>query len=273
MPQQSRIARESMPGILKQRRKVKVAVRDTAEWGAWMADDLLLLPGLLCDGRLWRDQAAGLAGVARVVIADLTLDDSVDAMARRALAAMPGHFALCGLSMGGYVALAIMRLAPERVSRLCLMDTSAAPDSPTQAARRRALMRQLADKSLHFRGVTPRLLPSLLHPDRLGDAVLAGEVTAMAERVGRAAFLRQQTAILTRPDSRPGLPAIGVSTLVAVGAGDKLTPPAQAREIAALIAGARLEILPGCGHLPPLESPQRVTALLHAWVAPSAPDA
>jgi len=100
MPQQSRVARESMPGILKQRRKVKVAVRDTAEWGAWMADDLLLLPGLLCDGRLWRDQAAGLAGVARVVIADLTLDDSVDAMARRALAAMPGHFALCGLSMG-----------------------------------------------------------------------------------------------------------------------------------------------------------------------------
>ncbi len=238
-----------------------------------MVQDLLLLPGLLCDGRLWRDQVAGLAGVARVVVADLTLDDSVDAMARRALAAMPGRFALCGLSMGGYVAMAMLRLAPERVSRLCLMDTSAAPDSPAQARRRLGLMAQLRDTSLHFRGVTPRLLPSLLHPGRLGDAVLAGEVTAMAERVGREAFLRQQTAILARPDSRPELPAISVPTLVAVGSGDRLTPPAQAREIAGLIAGARLQVLPGCGHLPPLEAPALVTALLRGWVAPAAGEA
>lgn len=235
-----------------------------------MLEDVLLLPGLLCDARLWRDQAAGLAGVARAVVADLTLDDSMEAMAHRALAAMPGRFALCGLSMGGYVAMAMMRLAPERVSRLCLMDTSAAPDSPAQARRRRGLIAQLDDPSLHFRGVTPRLLPSLLHPDRLGDAALAGEVTAMAERVGRQAFLRQQTAILARPDSRPSLPAITVSTLVAVGDGDHLTPPAQAREIAGLIVGARLVILEGCGHLPPLEAPERVTRLLRGWLAPSA---
>lgn len=235
-----------------------------------MGDDVLLLPGLLCDGRLWRDQVAGLAGVARVVVAGLTLDDRIEAMARRALAAMAGRFALCGLSMGGYVAMAMMRLAPERVGRLCLMDTSAAPDSPAQAGRRRSLIAQLGDRSLHFRGVTPRLLPSLLHPDRLGDASLAGEVMAMAERVGREAFLRQQTAILARPDSRPGLSAITVPTLVAVGSGDQLTPPAQAREIAGLIAAARLEILPGCGHLPPLEAPARVTRLLRDWVAPPA---
>jgi pimeloyl-ACP methyl ester carboxylesterase len=261
-----------MLGILKQRPKVKVGVHGRAEQDGRMPQDVLLLPGLLCDDRLWRDQAAGLAGVARAVVADLALDDSMEAMARRALAAVPGRFALCGLSMGGYVAMAVVRLAPDRVSRLCLMDTSAAPDSPAQAARRRVLIAQLGNQALHFRGVTPRLLPSLLHPDRLGDAALAGEVTAMAERVGREAFLRQQTAILARPDSRPGLPAITVPTLVAVGDGDQLTPPGQAREIAGLIAGARLEVLEGCGHLPPLEAPERVTGLLRAWLASPAPD-
>jgi pimeloyl-ACP methyl ester carboxylesterase len=267
MPQRPRIARESMRGILKQRRKVKVGVRAAGGKDGRMRMDLLLLPGLLCDSRLWRDQEAGLAGAARVVVADLALDDSLEAMARRALAAMPGRFALCGLSMGGYVAMAMMRLAPERVSRLCLMDTSAAPDSRAQAARRRGLIAQLGDAALHFRGVTPRLLPSLLHPDRLGDAALTGEVTAMAERVGREAFIRQQRAILARPDSRPGLSAITVPTLVAVGSADRLTPPAQAREIVGLIAGARLEVLDGCGHLPPLEAPERVTALLRGWLA------
>lgn len=232
-----------------------------------METDLLLLPGLLCDRRLWRDQEAGLAGQARVVVADLTQDDSLDAMARRALARLSGRFALCGLSMGGYVALALMRLAPGRVSRLCLMDTSAAPDSPAQAARRRGLIAQLADQSLHFRGVTPRLLPSLVHPSRLADAALMAEITAMAERVGRDAFLRQQRAMLARPDSRPDLARITVPTLVAVGSDDRLTPPGDAREIARGISGARLEILAGCGHLPPLEAPDRVTALLGDWLA------
>jgi pimeloyl-ACP methyl ester carboxylesterase len=232
-----------------------------------MIEDVLFLPGLLCDARLWRDQAAGVAGVARPVVADLTLDDSVEGMARRAVAAMPGRFALCGLSMGGYVAMAVMRLAPERVTRLCLMDTSARADTPEQARRRLLLMGQVRMAGSNFRGVTPRLLPSLLHADRLGDAELVGEVTAMAERVGREAFLRQQTAILGRPDSLGELAAIHVPTLVAVGEGDQLTPPVRAEEIAARIAGARLDRIAGCGHLPPLEAPALVTALLRGWLA------
>ncbi len=225
---------------------------------------LLLLPGLLCDARLWRDQAEALADIASVTVADTTEDDSVDAMADRALAAMPGRFALAGLSMGGYVAFALLRRAPERVRRLCLFDTSARPDTAEQSRRRRGLI-ALARRG-RFRGVTPRLLPQLLHPDRLSDATLAGEVTAMAERVGKEAFLRQQTAILHRPDSRPDLPGIRVPTLVGVGDGDVLTPPDHAAEIAAGIPGAELRVFPHCGHLAPMERPEEVSALMRNWL-------
>lgn len=224
---------------------------------------LLLLPGLLCDGRLWRDQAAALAPLARAVVADLTLDDRVEAMAARAIAAIAGPFALAGLSMGGYVAFEVMRQAPERVTRLALLDTSARPDTPEQTRRRRGLIS--LSRSGRFRGVTPRLLPQLIHPARL-DGPLAAEVMAMAERVGQDAFLRQQAAIMHRPDSRPGLGRITVPTLVGVGAEDALTPPALAAELAAMIPGARLRHFADAGHLPTMETPEAVNAALAGWL-------
>jgi len=225
---------------------------------------LLFLPGLLCDARLWRDQAAGLADLAEPVLADLTLDSTLAAMAARALAGVEGRFALAGLSMGGYVALEVMRQAPERVTRLALFDTSARPDTPEAAKQRRGLM--ALTRRGAFRGVTPRLLPRLLHPANL-DGPLAAEVMDMAERVGRDAFLRQQEAILGRPDSRGDLAGIEAPTLVAVGEADALTPPELAREIAAGIPGAALHLLPGCGHLPSMEAPGAVTALMRDWLA------
>jgi pimeloyl-ACP methyl ester carboxylesterase len=230
-----------------------------------MTPTVLFLPGLLCDERLWRDQIQALGDDARCVVADLTRDDTVDAMARRAIADLPDSFALCGLSMGGYVALAVMRLAAARVSRLCLMDTSARADTPEQSRRRRGLMAMT--RGNRFRGVTPRLLPQLIHADRLGDTALVDEIMAMAERIGRDAFLRQQQAILTRPDSRPMLAGIGVPTLVVVGADDILTPPHLAEEIAAGIPGAHLRVIPASGHLPPLERPAETTELLRNWLA------
>ncbi|HWX48774.1 MAG TPA: alpha/beta fold hydrolase [Roseomonas sp.] len=226
--------------------------------------DLLLLPGLLCDARLWRDPLAMLEDRVQAQVADLTQDDSVVAMARRALAGAPPRFALAGLSMGGYVALEIMRQAPERVTRLALFDTSARPDTPEAARRRRALM--TLTRSGQFRGVTPRLLPSLLHPEAV-DGPLGDEVRAMAERVGRDAFLRQQHAILHRPDSRPMLPGIGQPTLVAVGEQDVLTPPELAEEIADAIPGARLARIPRSGHLPTMEQPQMAAALMRDWLS------
>jgi pimeloyl-ACP methyl ester carboxylesterase len=227
-------------------------------------DVLLFLPGLLCDGRLWRDQVEALAGL-RCVVADLTHDDSLGAMAERALRALPAEarLSVCGLSMGGYVAFEIMRRAPGRVARLALFDTSARPDTPEQTRRRRGLL-SLSESGM-FRGVTPRLLPQLLAPAHVAGP-LGAEVMAMAERVGRPAFHRQQRAIMHRPDSRPDLATIAVPTLVGVGEEDALTPPHLAEEMAASIPGARLARIPGAGHLPPMETPDAVTLLLRDWL-------
>jgi pimeloyl-ACP methyl ester carboxylesterase len=225
---------------------------------------LVLLPGLLCDQVLWRAQIRALDNVAEAEVADLTRDDSLEAMARRTLEAAPPRFALAGLSMGGYCALEMMRQAPERVERLALLDTGARADTPEQTARRRGLI-ELAEKG-EFKGVTPRLLPLLIHPDRLEDAKLVGEVTAMAARVGKDAFLRQQMAIMGRIDSRPSLARIVCPTLVLCGRQDQLTPLALHEEMASLIAGARLDVIDHCGHLSSMERPEAVTAELRQWL-------
>ncbi|EHM03102.1 hydrolase, alpha/beta domain protein [Acetobacteraceae bacterium AT-5844] len=225
---------------------------------------LLFFPGLLCDARLWRDQIAALGGIAECRVADLTLDADLGSMALRILADAPPRFALAGLSMGGYAALEVVRRAPERVTHLALLDTSARPDTEEQARRRRGLM--ALTRSGQFKGVTPRLLPSLLHPDHV-EGPLGHEVREMAERVGREAFLRQQQAILQRPDSRPMLSGIAVPTLVAVGEHDILTPPELAEEMAAAIPGAELARIPGAAHLPTMEMPEAVNALFRAWLA------
>lgn len=232
-----------------------------------MADrtPLVLLPGLLNDAALWAAQIRDLADVAEPHVADLTLDDSVSAMAARALSSAPPRFALAALSMGGYVAFEMLRQAPERITRLALLDTSATPDSTERAAQRRTAMESLRlGRSL---GVTGRLLPQLVHPDHVEGPV--GEaVRAMAARVGGAAFLRQQQAILDRPDSTTLLPAIAVPTLVAVGDGDQLTPAAEAHLIRDAVPGAVFHCFPHCGHLPPLEMPEETSMVLRAWLTP-----
>ena len=214
---------------------------------------LLLLPGLLCDDRLWLPQVEALSERVDIVIADMTRDDTMAGMARRALDAAPERFALAGLSMGGYVALEIMRQAPERVTGLALLDTGARADTPEQTVRRRDLI-ALADRG-EFKAVSPRLLPLFVHESRLTDDALIVDVTAMAESVGKDAFLRQQKAIMGRPDSRPGLPDISCPTLILCGRDDVLTPPSLSEEIAELIPGADLVLIDDCGHLSTMERP------------------
>lgn len=225
---------------------------------------LALLPGLLTDDALWQHQMAPLSEAADPWVADFTSQDSTAAMAASVLDAMPERFALCGLSMGGYVAFEIMRQAPERVERLALLDTQARQDPP-EIRQRRSDMMQLAERG-EFKGVTQRLLPQLVHPERVDEPEVGGVVMDMAERIGKEAFLRQQTAILGRADSLPTLAEIACPTLVLCGQDDLLTPPDRHLEMAAGIANARLVKLPDCGHLPPLERPQETTAALLQWL-------
>jgi pimeloyl-ACP methyl ester carboxylesterase len=226
---------------------------------------LALLPGLLNDAALWRHQIAALADRADCFVPDFTTQDSVAAMAETVLSALPGRFALAGLSMGGYAAFEILRRAPGRVARLALLDTKAGPDSAEQVARRRGLI-ALAEKG-RFQGVTRRLLPLLIAEAHLANEALVAEVMAMAGRVGRDAFVRQQAAIMGRPDSRPILARIQCPTLVLCGRQDQLTPPDLHLEMAAGIRDARLVVLEDCGHLAPLEQPAAVTAALGNWLA------
>ncbi|MFL6587853.1 MAG: alpha/beta fold hydrolase [Luteimonas sp.] len=225
---------------------------------------LLLLPGLLCTDRLWQAQIKALDDVADAQVADLTRDDSVGAMAQRVLGDAPPRFALAALSMGGYVAFEILRRAPERVTRLALVATSARPDSPERAAQRRRGIDAIGRG--RFVGVTRQLLPSLVHPSHV-DGPTGEIVQSMASEVGANGYLRQQAAILGRPDSESVLASIEVPTLIVVGEEDRLTPPVEAEAMHAGIAGSTLHRLEMCGHLPPLERSDEMSNLMRAWLA------
>lgn len=225
---------------------------------------LVLLPGLLCDAALWQHQSSALADIARVQVADFTGADRIGALARAVLAAAPETFSLAGLSMGGYVAFEILRQAPDRVRRLALIATAAGLDPPAKAAERRAMV-DLAGSG-EFRGVTRRLLPQLVHPIHAANPTLAGTIFAMAERMGRDVFIRQERAILNRPDSRHDLGLIHCPTLIVCGRQDALTPLAASQEMAEKVRRAALVIIEDCGHLPPLEQPHAVSALLRYWL-------
>lgn len=226
-------------------------------------EPIVLIPGLLCTETLFAPQIVALAD-RPVMVANHRDHDTIPAIAASILAAAPERFALAGLSMGGYVAMEIMRQAPERVSRLALLDTSPKPDAPEQGERRRVLI-GLAESG-KFSKVPHLLYPGLVDASRLEDEGLKSVVVEMATDTGPEAFVRQQTAIMGRVDSRPFLAAIAAPTLVLVGEGDTLTPPAIAREMHDAIAGSRLAVLPGCGHLSTLEAPGAVTAELQAWL-------
>lgn len=225
---------------------------------------LILLPGLLNDAALWRHQTETLTDIADVTVADLTGADSMAGLARHVLAQAPQRFSLAGLSMGGYVAQEIVRQAPERVERLALIDTSARADLPEQSQRRQELI-ALA-QSGRLDEVSLQLLPNLLHPARVDDPDFRDCVLGMARRIGKDAFVRQQTAIMGRPDGRPDLARISCVSLVVVGRQDSLTPPKIAEEMLAGLARGKLVVIEDCGHLAPIEQPQAVSAVLRYWL-------
>jgi pimeloyl-ACP methyl ester carboxylesterase len=225
---------------------------------------VVLVPGLNCSARLYAGQIPALWQFGSVTVADQRHDDSMAAMARRILAAAPPRFALAGLSMGGYIAFEVIRQAADRVAKLALLDTGARAEVPERTEARRPLI-ELARQG-RVAEITDDQFPLLVHRKRHSDQVLKAVVRAMNEDTGAEAYIRQQEAVMSRPDSRPSLGAIDCPTLVLVGDEDELTPPELAREMANGVRGARLVIVPESGHLSTLEQPQAVTEALVEWM-------
>jgi pimeloyl-ACP methyl ester carboxylesterase len=225
---------------------------------------IVLIPGLNCSPRLYASQMPALWRFGPVTVADHTRDDSMAAIARRILADAPPRFALGGLSMGGYIALEIVRQAAERVAKLALLDTGARADTAEATEKRRVNI--AAAEGGRFDEIIDVQFPIYVHPSRANDAILKAEYVAMCHDVGPEAYVRQQKAIMARADSRPLLPSIRCPTLVLVGKEDAATPVELSQEMATAIPGARLIVLRDCGHLSTMEKPELVTAELVAWV-------
>ncbi|EIZ78884.1 hydrolase, alpha [Novosphingobium sp. Rr 2-17] len=224
---------------------------------------LILVPGLSCDAALWRAQVDGLADVAAITIADTLQDDSIAAMATRLLDAAPERFAIAGLSMGGYVAMEVCRRAPERVTRLALLDTNARADNAEQVALRRFAIRTARERG--YETVIRGSVGQLVHPQ--ADPAVVEAVVTMALRVGLDTYEAQQTAIIGRIDSLPALADVTMPALVLVGAEDLLTPPYYAEEMAEAIPGATLVKVPRCGHMATMEQPEAVNHALRGWLS------
>jgi pimeloyl-ACP methyl ester carboxylesterase len=226
--------------------------------------NLLLLPGLLEDAEVFRPLLEGLGARVRPSVADLTRSETIAGLARDALAQAPAErFCLAGHSMGGYVALEIMRQAPGRVERLALVCTHARPDTPESTGNRRRLL-ALAERD--FPAVIATLMQKLVNPARLQEVGITGTITEMALGVGKEAFARQQAAIIGRIDSRPHLADIRCPTLVVAGRDDQLMPVALLQELSDAIPGARLTVIEDCGHMATLEQPDRVREAFVDWL-------
>lgn len=224
----------------------------------------VLVPGLLCSPRLYAEQLPALWRFGPVSVASHRHADSMAAIAGQILATAPPRFALVGLSMGGYLAFEIMRQAGQRVERLALLNTSPYPDTADKTKGRNEQIALASGGG--FAEVVDQLAKVWLRPARRGDPALLGVIRQMASETGPEAFIRQQLAIMNRPDSRPGLAAIGCPTLVVAGAEDEVTVPGHAEEMAGRIPGARLAVVPECGHLSALEQPEAVTRALVGWL-------
>jgi len=225
---------------------------------------ILLVPGLVSSPRIYAPVMPALWRYGPVTVANHIRDDNMGAIARRILAEAPPRFALAGHSMGGYIAFEIMRQAPERVAKLALLNTQARPDTMEASERRRGMMARA--RASDYRGVLDELFPGFVHPSRREDASLRRLVHDMGDDVGVDAFIRQQTAVIGRPDSRPTLAWIKCPTLVLSGDQDNTIPNSLSMEMANNIPEAKLVILPNCGHLPQPEQPQATAAALVEWL-------
>jgi pimeloyl-ACP methyl ester carboxylesterase len=220
---------------------------------------LLMIPGLGSDSAVWRRTIEAMKSSVDCLVGDTLSDDSLEGMAERILDQAPESFALAGVSMGGMVALQIIKMAPRRVTRLALIDTNARPDTIMRKTIRR-LSNIAAATTSNFAKLSERSVKSLLHPSAPQE--IRTELAEMGARIGARIYRRQNIAVAARKDTRQILPGIAVPAAIVVGSDDRLTPVMLSREIHQLTPGSSLHIIPDCGHLPPIEKPAAVAAIL-----------
>ena len=225
---------------------------------------LILVPGLLCDNLVWHDAIAAFASTHDVVVPVLDGLDSIPAMAAQVLLDAPTTFALAGHSLGGRIALEVLRQAPERVAALALLDTGVHPCSPGEPQQRQVLLDIAVTQGM--RAVARAWLPPMVHPARRSDPAFMAPLEAMIERRTPETFRNQVAALLNRPDATPVLASIHCPTCVICGRQDEWSPPAQHESIAAGISGAQLTVIDDAGHMAPCERPQAVVAELRRWL-------
>ena len=228
---------------------------------------LVLLPGLASNEAVWRAQLSALAHWRPVVSDAHTRADGIDAMAALLLAEHPGPLVLCGASMGGMVAMAAARQAPERVAGLALLGTDARPDSPEMIALRTSAIELFAQGRV--REVIEPNIAMAFHPDNA--PALAQDYLEFVLAAGAEQLIRQNRAVIARPDARPGLRALRCPVLVMCGEADLLAPPERSREIADCVPQAQLVMVPRCGHMLTMERPEVVSAALAGWLSRVAP--
>lgn len=216
----------------------------------------------MTDQALWSRMAPGLAELGTCTFADLSRTDDLEVTARDLLKNAPDTFILIGFSLGGFVAREIVRLAPERVSGLVLMNSSARPPRPEIAKRNAFLIGHTKERG--FRGLSSDAVKKAFHPDLRDDAALTQEIKDMALRMGGDAFIRQLS--IQRPDRRADLADIACPTLVIWARQDELRSLKESEEMAVAIPSAKLEIIEDCGHMTPMEAPSAVLDLLTSWL-------
>ena len=229
------------------------------------APTLVLVPGLLCDEIVWKAAIDRFAPEMTVAIGNCQTQDSITDMAKDILGANPGQLMVAGHSMGGRVALEMIRLAPERIERLALLDTGVHPRKEGEEAKRQVVIDLAFEKGM--RALADQWLPPMVHPDRHGDAELMGTLTAMVERMTPELHQRQITALLNRPDAVTGLSDITCPVRLIVGRQDAWSPPAQHEAMLPYLKNAALEIIDDAGHFAPIERPEALVSALEAWMA------
>ena len=229
-----------------------------------MKEPLLLLPGMMCDARLFQAQIAAFSSERPVMVMPMTGHDTIEGLAQDVLDHSPPRFALAGLSMGGILAMEIIRRAPERVTRLALLDTNPKAELPEVQARRQpqiARAKQGRLRDVMVEEMKPNYLVDGPHRAAILDLCLQ-----MAQDLGPDVFISQSKALASRPDQQDALRSVDVPTLVLCGRADTLCPIGRHELMRDLIPDASLVIIENAGHLPVLEQPEKTNEALKAWL-------